>query len=833
MVGRKERLGALGVLVVATLAATAQADIILQQNFNSVTGTGGGTFLIGAGFNWQSNWDDGITGEYSFGGTTGNARVGSIAAYGSVNAGKNGTGAGIIDVTGVNFHMVDETFETVTGTGGGTFLVGNGTPNTSGFTPNWDDGVVGEQAYAGTSGGAAIQTGGGASAMGLPTGGMGGGGGGRIAMSNVTVGAGHWYGGVIWSVGPFPGAAPFYNPGFEQGLNNWTNYGNVYSEPASGLAPMTPHSGDRVLKLYGTFPGPSAAYQAVSAKPGQVWSVGAFTGHRSTDAITGTQNHLDMVIEFRDSGGALIDSGTVTILSGTSPTDQWIATAPFQRTAPALTAMAQVVFIFQNPASQGGAGLVDDVTFVGTPPGVSLSQHSLTANVLGAANGSGSVPGDYQLRIEDPAGNRLIFRGVANGTWQSIGGPLSTAIEADPNGTPASGVFNVNSPSFQVVLVMDDEYTHRWGRGGMLTFDNILLSNTDSSGSAWYAGLDWPGLLISQPDLNQLRLTADVLGSVSGGAHQLRIEALKNVTSSLDQNFNTVTGICGVANDCVLLDANDVVAGTYFATTTDWDTGITGEGAYAGVYGGTDIWSPGGISARGRTTGGMGNTGCGEIRVENMILGPSGSGWYAGLQWGSQHLASTDLSQVTLRADIKGTIATGGTLGNYELRIEDGDGDRLYFAGTATGAWQTVGGLLSTATLGPSLTGGGNGTFDLDSPSYNVVIAFANEADSWQFGGVLTVDNLFLTAANTQRELGRITFPVTANGSWQSIGGALATGTTTFTTMNENFNTVTGVGGGEFWTAHGSQTFGGQSWDTGITGEETFAGIWGTGTLAT
>ena len=114
-----------------------------------------------------------------------------------------------------------------------------------------------------------------------------------------------------------------------------------------------------------------------------------------------------------------------------------------------------------------------------------------------------------------------------------------------------------------------------------------------------------------------------------------------------------------------------------------------------------------------------------------------------------------------------------------------------------------------------------------------MVIAFADEANSWQYGGVLTVNNLFLTAATQQRELGRITFPAVANMSWQTVGGLLSTGTSTFTTMNENFNTVTGVGGGEFWVTNGSQTFGGQPWDTGIAGEETFAGVWGTGTIGT
>ena len=178
-------------------------------------------------------------------------------------------------------------------------------------------------------------------------------------------------------------------------------------------------------------------------------------------------------------------------------------------------------------------------------------------------------------------------------------------------------------------------------------------------------------------------------------------------------------------------------------------------------------------------------------------------------------------------------MCSSDLLGPYELRIEDADGDRMYFPRTATGGWQSVGGPLSTATFGTSLGGVSNGIFDLDSPSYAVVVSFRDEAATWLYGGVLTVDNLFLTPVITQRELGRITFDGTATGAWQTIGGPLASGTSSSQNLDESFNGVTGTGGGEYWQSGGMQNFGALPWDDGLTGEEVFGGVWGSGALGT
>ena len=101
-------------------------------------------------------------------------------------------------------------------------------------------------------------------------------------------------------------------------------------------------------------------------------------------------------------------------------------------------------------------------------------------------------------------------------------------------------------------------------------------------------------------------------------------------------------------------------------------------------------------------------------------------GWFAGLSWANQGLASNDLSSVMLMANIRGQTESGGGLGEYELRIEDAEGDRLFFCGTATGGWQSVGGPLSSATEGAALSGGYSHQFG--------TVNFAPEL----FGGVMT-----------------------------------------------------------------------------------------------
>ncbi|MCP4248903.1 MAG: hypothetical protein GY778_17810 [bacterium] len=832
-------------LAVLLLAGAAGAQL-LDEDFEGVAGTPAGPFFSGPGYFDVDNWDDNLTGEAAFAGTEGNSRFGAVSALGISGGGAVGD-AGRIEVTGVTFDLLNEDFELVSGVGGGTFLTGDGTPDTLGFTLNWDDNIGGEAAFAGTKGGAAVLAGGGATAEGITSGGFGGSKAGQITMSNVNVGAGNWFAGLEWEMSQFPGATPLFNPGFDDAggsLNLWEVWGNTFSVPDWDV-PVTALSAPNVLKMWGNWTGSyneSGVYQELAAQPNQVWELQASAQHVSIDALTGTANYVNMSIEYYDAGGTILDSLAVAILDATYATDVWHPAAPLTLTAPAGTVAVRAAIIFVQPTGlQPGAGVVDDVRFrlIGGPHPVTLSDYALTAQVLGTANGgAGETPGDYQLRVEDLDGNRLVFSRTANGVdWQEIGGALNLATEADATGAPASGVFDANSPSFRVVVAFDDESTNQWGTGGTLVVDDLLLPSMNSAGSDWVAGLSWPGLSPAAApvlDLSKLYVAADVSGSVPGGAYDLRVECFTVTPAGLNEGFDSVNEDCGAGGDCFLLTPMETPsAGNYFDFSTDWETTIQGEGAYGGLAN-AQCFAPGGISAQAVASEGFGAPGAGEIRVENVGWGVGG-GWYAGLDWGDQGLASTDPAQVTLEAYVRGIGYAGLNPGDYELRIEDANGDRMYYSETANGGWQYVGGPLTAFQEGPDLSGGGDGTFDWDSSTYTVVVSFMNETATWQFGGTLQVDDLYLTPVDVKTEIGRVTFPgaATAGRAFEKIGGMLSGVANTFGGLVEAFNDATGTGGGEFYASGGSVIFGGQPWDDGLVDEEVFAGTWGSGALAT
>ena len=817
------------VVLVLALALTGPVTAFGQrvdESFDSVTGTGGGTVLDGAGFGLLPDWDDGIFGETAFGGTVGNAHA-LITAQGGPTAGVGGTGAGVISVSDVNFNLLDERFGAATGTGGGVFLAPNGQPDTFHYTTNWDDGLSGEGAFAGTFGGAILVGGASAQAT-LGTGNPAPAG--QIIVDNVNVGTGGWYAGLQWDAPGLPGEVRLANPGFDDTpeLAGWTEWGvgwNVLAELATNI-PVTPLSGTRVLKMFGQFSGAyntSGVYQDLIAQPGQTWELDAFVQHVSSDSLVGRQNYVTMGIEFYDAANTLVGSNNADILNSSSPTDQWIDLTPLQATAPAGTVRARAVFTFVQPLVgeyEGGAGLVEDVTFTVTagPPAIDLSRFSLLADVRGLVNtGAGEQFGHYQLRLEDPDGDRLTFHSpaVASGTWTTIGGALSSAVEENADGQAASGVFDADAASFRAVVAFDNDVAPTWGTGGTLEVDNLRLTNEDPAGSSWYAGTFWdnlPAYAITDPA--RLMLTADVKGSVPGGQYDVRMEAFRIVPGGgIDEDFETVTGAGG---------GQILAPGGTQGESANWDNGIEGERAFAGTWGGATVF--GGVTVQGTTTGGAGGGGAGMIAVDEISYSLN-SGWYAVLAWPDQTLGSTDLSQVVLTADIRGTFGgSGQSPGLYQLRIEDPQGDYLAFEAVADGNWQLLGGPLSDADTNGSLDGG-DGTFNTDGTSYTVAVAFES-AGGWNWGGTLYVDNLFLTEGPPQMaQVGTISFPTTANGTFQSVGGLLSTGESTFPKE-----------GGEFWAANGSSTIGGLPWDAGIEGEQCFAGTWSCGdppTMAT
>ncbi|MBI5865237.1 MAG: hypothetical protein HZB38_12150 [Planctomycetes bacterium] len=369
-------------LTALALGASSVSAQILDEDFSGVAGNGA-AFFSGSGFGQTFDWDSGLAGENAFAGTDGYAHIGGATAIGLATGGVGGSGAGQILIGNVTYNLIDQNFNAVAGSGGGAFLVGNGLPDTNGFTPGWDNGIAGEQAFGGTYGGAILV--GQMTANGLTTGGVSNTGRGQLRVDNVSTLGGNWYAGMQWPIGSLPGATPLQNASFENGLTGWTEYSegwNIDAVTATGGPPaIVPRTGNVLCKMFGRFWGTyntSGIYQQLPAQPGQTWQIDGYARSNSDDTIAGTQNFMQMRIEFVDAGGTVLLSGQQTMLDGSGPFDVWVDPAPLHLTAPAGTVGVLSVFEFVQPASayEGGAIHLDDVSakLIGGPGGVDLAK---------------------------------------------------------------------------------------------------------------------------------------------------------------------------------------------------------------------------------------------------------------------------------------------------------------------------------------------------------------------------------------------------------------------------------------------------------------------------
>lgn len=782
----------------------------LMENFDTVVGGAPTIVLDGSGFSRIDDWDSGIVGESAFAGTNGNITT-LIRAYGLPAGGVGASGAGAIDFEVGSFNVIDQHFSGVAGTGGGVFLAGGAGADTFNFAA-WDDNLNDEFAFGGTFDGAVLD--GNMSAQGVLAGGNPGGFA-QIDVDNVSLNAGGWFAGLQFDIGAFPGAPALLEGGFEgdaagQRPTTWSNFGSgVFVET------VTPRTGAQDLKLYEFNNGQGAGvFQDLPAEPGQVWELDGFVRTNAGDAITGTDNYAVFKIEFRAENDTLLAETELSVINGTSPTDVWIDAPAIQAIAPPNTATVRPLVIYVYPgACQCGVGavFVDDLTFklVSGPQPVTLDSFALSADVRGTVDAVGETLGDVQLRIEDNEGNRIQFTTAGTTGWQSLGGALDTGVEADASGTPTPGAFNLLSPNFHVVVAFNNETTP-WGTGGTLDLDNLVLTNQNPAGSGFDAGLVFDQISVMETDPSLISLTADVFGDTAGGEYQLKITALDLFDTGLDEDFESVVD----TTEIVFLDvaAINATQPNAFSSTAGWSDDIDGEQAFAGISGLVDTvsFTPRAYAHGIDSAGCGGSTHAGELGIESVS---TNGAWFGGLNWPGQKLASTDFSQVQLTACIRGLedpsdpfmLGQGnGFLGPYELRIEDADGDRLYFPMSANGTWQQVGGPLSSATFGTALDGVSNGIFDVDlqdpdSLSYSVVVSFIDPESTWFSGGLLQVDDLFLTPVQASATVAEFVFNGVADGStFQTIGGALTSsdGPIAVGDLNQGFESATGLPGG-------------------------------------
>jgi hypothetical protein len=159
------------------------------------------------------------------------------------------------------------------------------------------------------------------------------------------------------------------NPGFEDGLNGWGVFGNVFHEVINPPQ-FEPHSGDGMVSMFGLFSGQfnvSGMYQSFPADPGSRWEMDAYSRHFSGDAMVGDgapdANWVVMKIVFRNAVGDEIGSNEATIMDGTFLPDVWHNNDAIEAEAPADTVAVEPFILYLQPLFDGGAAHIDDVYF--------------------------------------------------------------------------------------------------------------------------------------------------------------------------------------------------------------------------------------------------------------------------------------------------------------------------------------------------------------------------------------------------------------------------------------------------------------------------------------
>ena len=171
-----------------------------------------------------------------------------------------------------------------------------------------------------------------------------------------------------------PPPVVFRNGSFEEqggSLAGWSTFGNVLPNVQTHHeAPAL--NGSETLKIFGQFNDGlnfSGVQQGISVSAGDSISATASALVRADDAIAG-ENVAAMQFDFYSEWGAVfgsagyLGSSSWTVIADAATTqDQWVS-HEISATVPADTVEARVVLAFVQPANDGGAIHIDDVSFI-------------------------------------------------------------------------------------------------------------------------------------------------------------------------------------------------------------------------------------------------------------------------------------------------------------------------------------------------------------------------------------------------------------------------------------------------------------------------------------
>ena len=243
------------------------------------------------------------------------------------------------------------------------------------------------------------------------------------------------------------------NPSFDTDLSGWTTFGNVYYDGRS-WARRTPTGG---AKLYGTFTpdSDSGLFQIFPASEGGIWrlDVHSMTTCVESPMSVSAENMVLARIVFKDSTGTEIGFGESVIGDPSMPLGTWTKHSILAE-APAQTDSVAAYVLFVQPALEGGAVWIDDLslqetTYAGVEPGLNPPLAVLHQNVPNPFNPTTRIQfeiaerGNVEVSVYNIAGRRVarLHRGTLDA------GPHS--VEWD--GTTSSGELAASGTYWYVV----------------------------------------------------------------------------------------------------------------------------------------------------------------------------------------------------------------------------------------------------------------------------------------------------------------------------------------------------------------------------------------------